>query len=185
VSRVLDVNERITTFYMGTANATLTATYKVVSTDIHRLTVINGSGTGDYETGTVVPITGNRPSSGQIFDKWTGDVSGVANIHERSTSFTMGTTDATITATYTTPNAIEGVEDNRIEIYERFSALVIESGVTIQSVSVYNPVGVIIRTVSPNHTTAQIPRLGKGIFIVKIILQNGKTEVRKVGKDAK
>jgi hypothetical protein len=182
-NRVLKPNERSTTFYMGTANATLTATYKVVSTDIHRLTVNYGAGTGNYETGTVVAITGNRPSGGQVFDKWTGDVSGVANIHERSTSFTMGTTDATLTATYTIPNAIEGVEDNRIKIQEESSALVIESGISIQSVSVYNPVGAIIRTVLPNATATQIPGLGKGIYIVKIILQNGKTEAKKVVKN--
>ncbi|MDR1527174.1 MAG: M12 family metallo-peptidase [Dysgonamonadaceae bacterium] len=179
-NRILNVNETTTTFFMGTRNAVITATYKVVATNIFRLTVNNGSGSGDYETGVVVPITGNRPASGQVFDKWTGDVSGVANINERSTSFTMGTANAEITATYTTPNAIENVEENRIKIYEGLSGLVVESSAAIQSVWVYNAVGAIIRTVWPDSTSVQIPGFGKGLFIVKIVLLNGKTEVRKV-----
>jgi hypothetical protein len=179
-NRILDVNATTSTFYMGTRNAVITATYKVVATNIHRLTVNNGSGSGDYETGAVISITGNRPSSGQVFDKWTGDVSGVDNINERSTSFTMGTANAEITATYTTISAIGSVEDNRIKIYEGFSGLVIESNAAIRSVSVYNTLGAIIRAVSPNGNTVQISGFGKGLFIVKVVLLNGKTEVRKV-----
>ncbi|MDR2383018.1 MAG: M12 family metallo-peptidase [Prevotellaceae bacterium] len=180
VNRILNVNETTTTFYMGTKDAAITATYKVVSTNIYRLTVNYGSGSGDYETGAVIPIVGNRPTSGQVFDKWTGDVDGISNVNERSTNFTMGTANAEITATYTIPSVIESVEDNYIKIYEEFSDLVVESSAPIQSVSVYNTVGAVIRTVSSNANTVQIPCVGKGIFIVKVILHNGKIEARKV-----
>jgi hypothetical protein len=179
-NRILNVNQTTTTFFMGTRDAAITATYKVVATNIHRLTVNNGSGSGDYETGDVVSVTGNRPASGEVFDKWTGDVSGVADINERSTSFTMGTANAEITATYTTPNAIESVEENRIRIYEGLSGLVVESNAPVRSVTVYNALGATIRAVSPNGNSVQISGFGKGLFIVKVVLLNGETEVRKV-----
>jgi hypothetical protein len=72
VNRILNVNETTTNFFMGTKDAAITASYKAAST--RRLTVNNGSGSGDYEPGAVVPITENRPAPGQAFDKWTGDI---------------------------------------------------------------------------------------------------------------
>jgi hypothetical protein len=180
-NRILDVNATTSTFYMGTRNAVITATYKVVATNIFRLTVNNGSGGGDYETGVVVPITGNRPSAGQVFDKWTGDVSGVDNVNERSANFTMGTANAVITATYTIANAGENVEEeNRIKIYEAPSGLVVESNTAVRSVSVYNTLGTTIRSVSPTGNSVQLSGFGKGLFIVKVVLHNGKTEIRKI-----
>jgi hypothetical protein len=175
VNRILNANETTTTFYMGTRDAELTATYKVVSTNIHRLTVNNGSGGGDYETGTIISVTGNRPASGYAFDQWTGDINGIANIHERNTTFTMGTADAEITATYAIPSAIKSLEDNRIKIYAESSGIVVESATPIQSVSVYNTIGAIIRSVSSNSTVLKIPGIAKGVYIVKIVLHNGKT----------
>jgi len=84
----------------------------------YALTVNSGTGSGSYTAGTVVNISANTAPSGQTFDKWTGDVSGVfylnflgtfdgmfmlsgvVDVSATTTTFTLGTTDATITATY-------------------------------------------------------------------------------------
>jgi len=66
----------------------------------HTLTVKNGSGGGRFIANTKVPIAANTAPSGQVFDQWTGDISGVADTTAASTIFTMGSVDATITATY-------------------------------------------------------------------------------------
>jgi len=65
----------------------------------YALTIVNGTGSGTYVAGTVVNIAANCASGTQTFDGWTGnDVSNVANANNASTTFTMGNSNATITA---------------------------------------------------------------------------------------
>ena len=66
----------------------------------YALTVNSGSGSGSYTSGTVVNIAANAAPSGKTFDKWTGDTGGVGDVNASSTTYTMGSTAATITATY-------------------------------------------------------------------------------------
>jgi len=72
----------------------------VPETPKYTLTVINGTGGGSYEAGTVVNIAANTPANRQVFDGWKGDVSEVARLNSPNTTFTMGNTNATVTATY-------------------------------------------------------------------------------------
>ena len=76
------------------------------------LTVNSGSGSGSYMIGTQIPIVANPAPSGQVFDQWTGDISGVADSTAASTTFTMGKTNATITATYMVPPVLYSVTVN-------------------------------------------------------------------------
>jgi uncharacterized repeat protein (TIGR02543 family) len=99
-SGVADVNSASTTFTMGSENASVTATYKALPPTTYTLTVNNGSGSGNYEAGTVVNISANTAPSGQTFDQWTGNTSGIADVNASSTTYTMGSADATVTATY-------------------------------------------------------------------------------------
>ena len=46
----------------------------------YTLTVTGGSGGGVYASGSVVNISADAPASGKIFDRWTGSVSGIANV---------------------------------------------------------------------------------------------------------
>jgi len=62
--------------------------------------VNSGSGSGTYASGSEVNITADTPAVGMIFYKWTGDVSGIADTNSPSTTFTMPSSDASITATY-------------------------------------------------------------------------------------
>ena len=64
------------------------------------MTVHSGTGDGSYVVGTEVPISADAAPSGKIFDGWTGDTEGIANVNAASTTFTMPYSDAEITATY-------------------------------------------------------------------------------------
>jgi len=63
------------------------------------LTVVNGSGSGTYSTGAVVDIAADAAPEGKTFDKWTGDVAGITNISDPTTTLTI-TDSVSITATY-------------------------------------------------------------------------------------
>jgi hypothetical protein len=105
---------------MGSASASITATYKALSTTTYTLTVNNGTGGGSYASGTVISISANAPPSGKVFDVWTG-TSGVANVNSASTTFTMGSANAAITATYKNATANETIEKETsriIKVYD-------------------------------------------------------------------
>jgi len=97
-SGIADVNAASTTLTMPAADATITATY--VAAPSYTLTVNSGTGDGDYTEGTVVDISADAAPSGKVFDVWTGDTTGIADVNAASTTITMPGSDATITATY-------------------------------------------------------------------------------------
>src|SRR3989344_2429013 len=66
----------------------------------YTLTVNSGSGSGSYTAGTVVNVAANAPPTGQMFDRWTGDTSSVANVNSPNTTVTMPASNVTITATH-------------------------------------------------------------------------------------
>ncbi|MBO7132715.1 MAG: fibronectin type III domain-containing protein, partial [Bacteroidales bacterium] len=91
-----------TTFTMGSANATVTASFTAKPT--HTLTVDRNntaggtvSGSGTYYEGQTASITAT-PASGYYFANWTGAT--VANANNASTTYTMGTANATVTANF-------------------------------------------------------------------------------------
>ena len=69
----------------------------------HTVTVVNGSGSGEYATGATVWIIANKAADGQQFSKWATSTSGVtiASVSNEATSFVMPATDVTVTAEYT------------------------------------------------------------------------------------
>ncbi|KKL04614.1 hypothetical protein LCGC14_2614300, partial [marine sediment metagenome] len=93
---IVDVSDPTTNITMPAANATITATY-VTS---YILSVISGSGDGDYAAGTGVAIVADGAPTGQAFDDWVGDTTGIADINDPTTTITTQAADATITATY-------------------------------------------------------------------------------------
>ena len=82
-----------------TESMTLTAMFAITT---YSLTVNNGTGDGDYPAGTVVNIVADAPTVGQVFDKWTGDVAGIADINASTSTITVPAANTTITATYKT-----------------------------------------------------------------------------------
>ncbi len=66
------------------------------------LTVIGGTGSGDYASGDKVTITANAPKQGEVFDGWV-IVSGTAALADdqmSTTTLTMSDTAVTVKATY-------------------------------------------------------------------------------------
>ncbi len=100
VSGIADVSAASTTLTMPASDVSITATYRDLPPVTFMLTVNQGIGDGDYEAGMVVNITADMAPAGQEFDAWTGDVSGVADVSDPTTSITMGASDATVSATY-------------------------------------------------------------------------------------
>ena len=73
---------------------------KIGPSEVHTLTVNNGSGSGEYEEGIIVNIDSDTPPEGHYFDTWTGDVDYVSNTYSPNTTVTMASNDISVTATY-------------------------------------------------------------------------------------
>ena len=89
-----------TTLVMPAANTTVTASYAVLPPPgpTYSLTVVNGAGSGSYQAGTVVTISGNQAPAGQVFQAWVG--ASVANSSAVSTTLVMPANAVTVTAIY-------------------------------------------------------------------------------------
>ena len=79
-----------------------------VGASTYALTVNSGTGSGSYPAGATVDLVAASAPSGQEFDRWTGDVGTVANVNAATTTMTMPTADATVTATYRDSEADPG-----------------------------------------------------------------------------
>jgi hypothetical protein len=64
------------------------------------LTINNGSGGGSFLKGYYVFVDADPPASSQVFDRWQGDTSRVANPREPKTVVQMGDRPLTLTAVY-------------------------------------------------------------------------------------
>jgi len=97
-SGIASVSSASTTLTMPDADQEVTATYTDVT---YTLTVNSGTGDGSYPVDTVVDISADAAASGELFDAWTGDTSGIADLNDPTTTLTMPAANAETTATYT------------------------------------------------------------------------------------
>ncbi len=69
---------------------------------MHRVTVVNGSGSGSYSTGATVVIAANEPAAGMRFKEWTTESSGVTfnQITATATQFVMPENDVLVIANF-------------------------------------------------------------------------------------
>ena len=99
-----------TTLTMGTADATVTATFEAIPT--HTVTAATETGDDSEGTASVTPSTVGEgetatvtatPASGYVFDHWvvTGTGSSVDDASSATATLTMGTANATVTAYFT------------------------------------------------------------------------------------
>ncbi len=65
-----------------------------------QLSVIGGSGSGEYEVGTEVAIAAADAPDGHAFDRWVGDVEVLADVRAPSGSFSMPAQFLTLTARF-------------------------------------------------------------------------------------
>ncbi|GAH80730.1 unnamed protein product, partial [marine sediment metagenome] len=97
---VANVSSSSTTVTMPDDDVEITATYEQTVV-YYTLTVNSGSGDGDYEENDVANISADAAPSGQDFDEWVGDTSGIPSVTSSSTTLTMPASNQEITATYT------------------------------------------------------------------------------------
>jgi len=83
----------------GSQSLVVSATTSVLT---YAVTVINGTGGGNYVQGATITITANTPLIGQQFTNWTTESAGVtfANTNSAITTFTMPGNAVTVTANY-------------------------------------------------------------------------------------
>jgi len=70
-------------------------------TDLCKLQVVNGSGSGSYQPFSTVPIVANPPAVNTGFQSWEGDISGIGEKTVASTDILMNQMNKTVTAVYT------------------------------------------------------------------------------------
>lgn len=109
----------------------------------YTLTVVNGRGSGSYEAGTVVNISANCSSS-QTFDRWSGDVNGVANVNSANTTIKTGSSSATVTAVckdlpHEQPKVVEPVKATINPVFFRLDKSIVDPDqqVNIQTAADY------------------------------------------------
>jgi hypothetical protein len=85
-------------FTMPAGSVTLVPNY--VTTLYSDLTVVNGTGSGTYAEGAAVAIEADAPPAHYHFKAWTGNTAGIADVNAASTTITIQSDDAVITATY-------------------------------------------------------------------------------------
>ena len=88
------------TFSMPTNNVTLTATYWQVEVPRFQVTVIGGTGSGQFPVGEQVTVTANPAQQGWVFDGWQADGVTLPDPLLPETTFPMPGRDVTLTATY-------------------------------------------------------------------------------------
>jgi hypothetical protein len=162
-----DANSAATTFTMPSAAATVTATYKDAPASVYTLTVINGSGSGNYEAGIPVPVTANTPLGGKVFDKWTSDSGSFADATDAATTFTMPSGAATVTATYKDdiPDGITEASDNELFVRGIEKALYIKSPKD-GTAHIHTISGRLVKA-APYHAGETTIHLPAGIYIVR------------------
>ncbi|MGZ0709522.1 InlB B-repeat-containing protein [Coraliomargarita sp. W4R53] len=99
VATIAALTSPTTTITVSKETVAVTAKYKAVAVVQYSLAVNNGSGDGDYTSGSIVTIVADAAPDGQVFDTWTGDVGAVAAAGSATTTLTIQA-DATVTATY-------------------------------------------------------------------------------------
>lgn len=78
---------------------------QVSTTLTYSLTVNTGSGSGTFHTGDTAFVFSDPPSTTQVFDKWTGDVTSLVSPNEWRSAVKMPSSNVSVTATYkTVPN---------------------------------------------------------------------------------
>jgi len=97
VANIADATAPDTTLVMPAGDAQVEATYKLVSC---YLEVWNGSGGGTFSPLQTVPIKASPPPSGSVFDRWVGEVSGIANVTAQDTTITVNQARIRIEASY-------------------------------------------------------------------------------------
>ena len=121
VDSVVSSNSTVT---MPAQAIALTATYKDAR---YTLTVTNGTGSGSYTNGTVVPIVASNAPFGQVFDQWTGATQHLASVAASNTTVTMPASNIAVAATYKNVYALTVVDGSGDGLYTNGAQVLISA----------------------------------------------------------
>jgi len=94
-----------TVIIMPFTNTEITATYRDQGATLYSLLVNNGDGDGIYPPGVVVNIVADIAPANQVFDKWVGQTTYIANINLPNTTIHIQFSSVTVIATYKSQGA--------------------------------------------------------------------------------
>jgi len=141
----------------------------------YSLTIHSGTGGGSYPENTQVSITANVPTSGNVFDQWTGDVANVADVNAATTTITMPAEAVELTATYTPTTSIDKVrtfsKDAAVQLYPNPArGIVIIETTEAFEVVVFDVVGQIMYNKQDAATSCNIDvrNWKSGVYYVNI-----------------
>jgi len=167
--------------YFGLQEAVMTYT----------LTVNSGTGGGSYIEGTEVSIIADAPTSGNVFDQWTGDVAYVANVNDDTTTITMPAVVVQLTATYKEDptSTFQSVETEMFRVYPNPSGngedirieLAQESEISNATVSITDLTGKLVyseKLMGQKAISISTAQFNKGIYLLCIEALNSKKYMR-------
>jgi Divergent InlB B-repeat domain len=99
-AHIANINMPNTVIVMPFTNTEITATYRDQEITLYSLLVNNGDGDGIYLPGVVVNIVADIAPANQVFDKWVGQTTYIANINLPNTTIRMPFSSVTVIATY-------------------------------------------------------------------------------------
>jgi hypothetical protein len=111
-SEVDHLNAASATVIMPDHALYLLATYRVEAAPVYTLTVSSGFGGGTSQAGSYLNIEAAEPSSGAVFDHWSGDTQNVVNVNAAVTTLCMPFSDISMTAVYVPVDTVgDGISD--------------------------------------------------------------------------
>ena len=149
-----------------------------INAPTHHVTVVSGSGSGDYEEGDLVTITANPAPAGQQFKEWimTTPVTFAdgADATSPTAKFNMPTTDVTATATYQPETGIEelSLESGALKIYPNPTSgeLKIKNyELKIENVEIFDVYGrKVLNFQRSISNSIDVSQLANGIYLLKM-----------------
>ncbi len=86
-------------FAMPATNVTITAEFELIPSNTYTVSVVNGTGSGNYAAGATVTISANYISN-YSFTHWTASGVTLANQNSSTTTFVMPSENVSVTANY-------------------------------------------------------------------------------------
>lgn len=150
--------------------------YSGISIPTYTLTVINGTGSGDYEEGEKVIVSANTPADGYEFDKWTGDT----EYMESETELIMPSMNITIEANYILSEDLGSIdEDNstKLQVYPNpaTNSVILTNLREVKYIQLINVSGQILQTQEVDSQSIQMNMkdFASGLYHIRFIDFNG------------
>lgn len=155
---------------------------------VYQLTVLNGTGGGFFEEGQVIPVQADAAPAGYVFDQWEGDTGFVDEVSSASTIVTMPAADITIGANFKSlvTSAASCIQDE-VSLFPNpvtSGFLSLRTRELVNAIEILSASGVTVRreTVGGTSATVDITMLPPGLYELRLIFVNRKTQMKRFVK---